>query len=59
MVQGFEAEAKKAGKPVTVYAYAGANHAFANPTGAAYPYVKDAAELAWKRSIAFLKKYDT
>jgi carboxymethylenebutenolidase len=59
MVEGFETEAKKAGKPVTVYAYEGANHAFANPTGAAYPYVKEAAELAWKRSIAFLKKYDT
>ena len=58
MVEGFEAAAMTAGKQVTVYAYAGANHAFANPTGAAYPYVKDAAELAWKRSLAFLRKYD-
>jgi carboxymethylenebutenolidase len=57
MVQGFEAEAKKAGKDVTVYAY-DANHAFANPTGAAYPYNKAAAELAWQRTLAFLKKYD-
>lgn len=58
MVKGFEAEAKKAGKQVTVYAYEGANHAFANPTGAAFPYVKEAADLAWKRTLAFLKKYD-
>jgi len=57
MVDGFKAAAKAAGKRVTVYAY-DANHAFANPTGAAYPYVKAAAELAWKRTLAFLKKYD-
>jgi carboxymethylenebutenolidase len=59
MVKGFEAAAKTAGKSVKVYAYEGANHAFANPTGAAFPYVKAAADLAWKRSLAFLKKYDT
>ncbi|MDE2229178.1 MAG: dienelactone hydrolase family protein [Alphaproteobacteria bacterium] len=58
MVEGFEAEARKAGKRVTIYAY-DANHAFANPTGAAFPYVKDAADLAWKRTIAFLKANDT
>ena len=57
MVEGFKAAAKEAHKHVTVYAY-DANHAFANPTGAAYPYVKEAAELAWKRTLAFLKKYD-
>lgn len=57
MVKGFEAEAKKADKHVTAYAYE-ANHAFANPTGAAYPYNKQAAELAWTRTLAFLKKYD-
>lgn len=57
MVRDFEAEAKKAKKRVTVYAY-DANHAFANPTGAAFPYVKDAADLAWKRTLAFLKKND-
>lgn len=53
MVTAFEAEAKKAGKSVTVYAY-DANHAFANPTGASYPYVKEAADLAWQRTLAFL-----
>ncbi len=57
MVEGFEAEARKAGKSVTVYAY-DANHAFANPTGASFPYVKDAAEQAWARTIAFLKVND-
>lgn len=56
MVKGFEAEAKKAGKQVTVYAYEGANHAFANPTRVAY--VKEAADLAWQRTLDFLKKYD-
>lgn len=57
MVEGFETEARKAGKSVTVYAY-DANHAFANPTGASFPYVKDAAEQAWARTIAFLKAND-
>ena len=57
MVEGFEAEVRKAGKSVTVYAY-DANHAFANPTGASFPYVKDAAEQAWARTIAFLKVND-
>ncbi|MGH6968258.1 MAG: dienelactone hydrolase family protein [Stellaceae bacterium] len=58
MVEGFEAEARKAGKSVTVYAY-DANHAFANPTGAGFPYVKDATDRAWIRTIAFLKTNDT
>ena len=57
MVEGFEVEARKAGKSVTVYAY-DANHAFANPTGAGFPYVKDAADRAWSRTIAFLKAND-
>lgn len=56
MVKGFEAEAKKAGKSVTAYSY-NANHAFANPTGASYH--KADAQLAWKRTLAFLKKYDS
>jgi carboxymethylenebutenolidase len=57
MVKGFEAAAKQAGKSVTVYVY-DADHAFANPTGASFPYMKDAADLAWKRTIAFLKAND-
>jgi carboxymethylenebutenolidase len=55
MVQGFEAAAKEAGKDVTVYAYQ-APHAFANPTGANYH--KAEAQLAWQRTLEFLKKYD-
>jgi carboxymethylenebutenolidase len=55
MVEGFAAEAKKAGKDVTVDAY-DANHAFANPTGANYH--KADAQLAWQRTLAFLKQYD-
>src|SRR5579875_3290919 len=58
MVKGFEAEAKKAHKNVTVYAY-NANHAFANPTNLLHTYNKEAADLAWKRTLAFLKKYDS
>lgn len=58
MAEGFAAEAEKAGKSVTIYAY-DASHAFANPTGAAFPYVKEAADLAWRRTLDFLKKYDT
>jgi carboxymethylenebutenolidase len=33
--------------------YPGAKHAFMNDTGANYN--KEAAELAWKRTVAFLK----
>jgi len=43
-----------AGKEYTVYVYEGANHAFNNDTSAAR-YDKTAADLAWSRSIAFLK----
>lgn len=58
MAERFEQQAKAAGKQVTVYAYEGANHAFANPTGSSYPYVKEAADRAWQRTLAFLKQYD-
>lgn len=53
MVAGFEQEMEKAGKELTVHWYE-ADHAFANPTGAAYD-AGDAA-LAWERSTAFLKR---
>ena len=36
--------------------YEGANHAFNNDTNAAR-YNKEAAALAWGRTIAFFKKY--
>jgi carboxymethylenebutenolidase len=52
MVAGFEAEMKKAGKPLTVYSYP-ADHAFVDPTGKSYD--KDSTQLAWTRTLAFLR----
>ncbi len=42
-------------KQYTVYVYDGVNHAFNNDTSAAR-YDKAAADLAWQRTVAFLKK---
>ncbi len=47
---------RKAGKRVTAYNYDGANHAFNNDTSAER-YDKAAADLAWKRTLAFFKLY--
>lgn len=52
MVQGFEAEMKKAGKSLEDYSYP-ASHAFANPTGPSYN--PEQAQLAWTRTLAFLR----
>jgi carboxymethylenebutenolidase len=49
----FEEALKKAGVEYTIHMYEGAGHAFMNDTGQRYN--KDAAELAWKRTVAFLK----
>ncbi|MGE3831921.1 MAG: dienelactone hydrolase family protein [Parvibaculaceae bacterium] len=43
------------GKVFELYIYEGVNHAFNNDTNAAR-YNKEAAELAWSRTIEFLKK---
>ena len=43
---------RAAGKKVHFYLYDGANHAFNNDTSAER-YDKSAAELAWKRTLAF------
>ena len=43
-------------KVFEIYVYDGVNHAFNNDTSAAR-YDKNAADLAWKRTVAFLKKY--
>lgn len=53
MVAGFEKNMGLAGKALEVHWY-DANHAFANPTGDNYN--KPEAELAWSRTLAFLKK---
>lgn len=47
---------KKAGKPVEAFTYPGVEHAFNNDSSAAR-YNKAAAELAWKRTVAFLKRH--
>ena len=51
----YEAALKASGKAYEQYVYPGANHAFNNDTNAAR-YDKAAADLAWGRTIAFLKK---
>ncbi len=43
-------------KTFEIFVYEGANHAFNNDTNAAR-YSKAAADLAWGRTVAFLKKY--
>jgi carboxymethylenebutenolidase len=55
-VPAYEAALKAAGKAYELYTYPGANHAFNNDTNAAR-YDKQAADLAWGRTIAFLKKH--
>lgn len=44
------------GKTFDIEVYEGANHAFNNDTSTAR-YSKEAADLAWSRTIAFFKKY--
>jgi carboxymethylenebutenolidase len=52
-IPAFEEALKKAKTSYVLYIYPGAKHAFMNDTGANYN--KEAAELAWKRTIAFFK----
>jgi carboxymethylenebutenolidase len=52
-IPAFEDALKKAGVVYQIHMYEGAKHAFMNDTGANYN--KEAAELAWKRTVAFLK----
>ena len=54
-IPAFEAALKKASVDFKIYMYEGANHAFHNDTNAAR-YNKEAAQLAWKRTISFLKE---
>ncbi len=53
-IEAFEAALKKASVDYKIYIYEGANHAFFNDTGSRYH--KEAAQLAWKRTISFLKE---
>ncbi len=55
-IPAFEEALKKAQKKYTVHVYDGVNHAFNNDTSPAR-YNKQAAELAWQRTIAFLQQH--
>ena len=52
-IQAFEDALKAASVDYKIYIYEGANHAFNNDTNAGR-YNKEAAQLAWKRTISFL-----
>jgi carboxymethylenebutenolidase len=52
---GYEAALKAAGVSYTAYLYPGAEHAFFNDT-AGPRYNKEAAQLAWSRTVAFFKE---
>ncbi|WP_211107072.1 dienelactone hydrolase family protein [Azospirillum thermophilum] len=54
-VPAYEEALKKAGVSYQIHMYEGVNHAFHNDTSAER-YNKDAAELAWTRSVEFLHK---
>ncbi|MFC1564814.1 dienelactone hydrolase family protein [candidate division KSB1 bacterium] len=53
-ISAYEAALKKAGIDYKTYIYEGAGHAFNNDTGTRYH--KEAAQLAWGRTIAFFKE---
>jgi carboxymethylenebutenolidase len=54
-IAAYEAALKAAGKSYELHMYPGAQHAFNNDTGPAR-YNKEAADLAWGRTIAFFRK---
>jgi len=53
-IPAFEEALKRAGIEYAIFTYEGAGHAFMNDTGTRYH--KEAADLAWKRTVAFLKE---
>jgi carboxymethylenebutenolidase len=54
-IPAYEAALKANGKRYTIYMYPGVNHAFNNETGGAR-YNKEAADLAWARTLAFFRE---
>ena len=50
-VKQLDKDLAELGKDATLYVYEGADHAFANPSGTRY--AKEAAELAWTRTLDF------
>jgi len=55
-IADYEAALKANGKTFEIYNYPGAQHAFNNDTNEAR-YNKEAAELAWGRTVAFFKQH--
>jgi carboxymethylenebutenolidase len=55
-IAAYEAALKAAGKSYELHMYPGAQHAFNNDTGPAR-YNKEAADLAWSRTLAFFRKH--
>ena len=53
-IPAYEEALKAAGVDYQLYVYDGANHAFNNDTSEAR-YNKEAADLAWSRTVEFLK----
>lgn len=54
-IEEYRAALEAAGVEHQIYVYEGANHAFNNDTSAAR-YDKEAADLAWSRTVEFLKE---
>jgi len=54
-IAAYEQALKANGKRYTIYVYDGVNHAFNNDTGGTR-YNKEAADLAWGRTVAFFKE---
>ncbi len=54
-IPAYEAALKAAGVDYQMFVYHGVNHAFNNDTSAAR-YDRAAADVAWSRTIAFLKE---
>ncbi|NGO63741.1 dienelactone hydrolase family protein [Rhizobium daejeonense] len=55
-IEAYRAALERDGKTFEIHIYEGANHAFNNDSSAAR-YNKAAADLAWSRTVPFLKKY--
>ena len=55
-IPAYEEALKAAGVDYTIYIYEGANHAFNNDTTEAR-YNKEAADLAWSRTVEFFKEH--
>jgi carboxymethylenebutenolidase len=55
-IEAYRKELQATGKTFEIFVYEGVNHAFNNDTSAAR-YDKKAADLAWGRTVDFLRKY--